>query len=330
MRPGKPEAGDAPATGRTMMKTSVRLKIADVVVEMSSMFPLERFNSDEQRVAASERFRVFYYGGKRRPDIRIRVEVAERLPDVSGETVFVTNNYLDAGRENWRLVRTLAGYAYLCSLDLKQQVVIVNRSFTRGTAILLSKPAKGAVWNPSDIIYDFLQVLMIHFLAKRRTGIFAHGCGLRDTDGRGFLFAGRSGSGKSTLAEIWHRHSKARVLNDDRIIVRKRAGRFFIYSSPWHGDYADYLVSDPGGGPLDACFFIRHGSGRNLARRCEGASAFTEMYTGMFPPFWDRGCLVNISSFARDLTAAVPSFRLGFVKDKGVIGFTRALMRRRE
>lgn len=139
---------------------------------------------------------------------------------------------------------------------------------------------------------------------------------------KGLLFAGRSGYGKSTSARIWDEHSRAAVLNDDRVIVRKVRGKFLIYGSPWYGDFRNHLSFRMDSAPLDKFFFISH-SPKNNARLLSSKEAFMALYPTIFPTFWDRECLGNIISFCQDLVNNVECLHLGFVKDESLIGFVR-------
>ena len=173
-----------------------------------------------------------------------------------------------------------------------------------------------------DIIYDFLQVLLINYFALHKKEIFVHSIGVKDLDGKGLLFAGKSGAGKSTTAKLWHKYSKAMVLNDDRIIVRKLNGKFFIYGAPWHGEFSDYLYSKIESAPLEKLFFIYHAT-HNTIRQISQKEAFNWLYPALFPTFWDKGNLENIVSFCQDLLRNVACYRLGFVNNKKIIEFVR-------
>ncbi|GAF88373.1 unnamed protein product, partial [marine sediment metagenome] len=151
-----------------------------------------------------------------------------------------------------------------------------------------------------------------------------HAIGVKDLDGRGLLFAGKSGCGKSTTARLWHKRSKAMVLNDDRIIVRKVRGKFLIYGSPWHGEFSDYLTSRIESASLEKLFFIHH-SLKNTVRRISQKKAFSVLYPALFPTFWDKECLENIVSFCQNLIKSVPCYSLGFVGDKKIIEFVRKI-----
>ncbi len=306
------------------MKTEVKLKIAGVIIEMQSSFAFEQLTREEQRFQVAERFKNFFYEGKEDPHIIIKVEIVDRLPQIrKTEPVFITYHFED-GSENWRLLKKGNTYIYKSPLKDKKQLMLVNETFDRVTAYLKPKKDKGRVWNTSDIIYDFLQVLLINYFALKKRGIFTHAIGVKDLDSKGLLFAGKSGSGKTATARLWHKHSKAMVLNDDRIIVRKGNGKFFIYGSPWHGEFSDYLASRIESAPLEKLFFIHH-SLKNTIKRISKKEAFNLLYPALFPTFWDKECLENIVSFCQDLIRSAPCYSLGFVNDKKVIGFVRKI-----
>jgi len=322
---------------------TIKLKIADTVILMQSEFPLKQLTEEEKKMGlVSERFDNFFYSGKQKPDILIKVNIVNKLPEVTGdEDIFITTHFQD-GSENWRLLKEGNAYIYKSPLEDKKQLMVVNKTFDRVDAYLLSKgrwqkaegrrqktesrgqKEKEFVWNYSDIIYDFLQVLLINYFALKKNGIFTHSVGVRDLDGRGLLFNGKSGCGKSTTARLWHKHSKAMVLNDDRIIVRKFNGKFFIYGSPWHGEFSDYLVSRIESAPLEKLFFIYHAP-KNTVKQINEKEAFSLLYPALFPTFWDKECLENIVFSCQDLTKSVPCYKLGFVNDKRVIGFVRRI-----
>ena len=306
------------------MKTEVKLKIADIIIRMRSRFPHAKLTREERRPQMQTRFKNFLYKGKKTPDIMIKVDVVDKLPEIGrAEPVFITYHFQD-GSENWRLLKKGNGYIYEAPLEGNEQLMLINKSFNVITAHLVPDKEKGRVWDFSDIIYDFLQVLLINYLAQRKSGIFTHAIGVKDIDGRGLLFSGKSGCGKTATAKLWHKHSKAMVLNDDRVIVRKVNGKFLMYGSPWHGEFADYLTSRIESAPLERQFFIYHGS-ENRARQVSKKEAFKLLYPALFPTFWDKECLENVVSLAHEMIESVPCYRLGFVNDKRVISFVRKI-----
>lgn len=67
-------------------------------------------------------------------------------------------------------------------------------------------------------------------------GFFFHSSAL-ELDGEGYLFTALSGTGKSTHTRNWRRLFGDRVtmINDDKPIIRKIDGRFYVCGTPWMG-----------------------------------------------------------------------------------------------
>ena len=299
----------------------ILLQIAGAIIQLESPFPPAQFTKGERSLRLEERFTDFFYEGRAKPDIRIRINLVDRLPKVSGETIFITHHFID-GRENWRLLKDGETYIY----KEKRKIMRVNRNFDDVDTSLLIKKKEAPAWDTTDIIYDFLQVLLLHFFALRKSGILTHAVGIRDVNGQGILFAGESGAGKSTLARIWRYHSRASIINDDRIILRKTGSGFAIHGTPWHGEFNDYLESRREKAPLKAIFIIRHAP-ENDVRRLTEKEAFKMLYPALFPTFWDQTCLNHIVSLTLRIVHQVPCFSLGFVKDEKIIDFVRDVVR---
>lgn len=67
-------------------------------------------------------------------------------------------------------------------------------------------------------------------------GFFFH-CSSLEIDGKAYIFTAPSGTGKSTHTRLWRRYFGDRVtmINDDKPIIRRENGRFYIYGTPWQG-----------------------------------------------------------------------------------------------
>ena len=75
-------------------------------------------------------------------------------------------------------------------------------------------------------------------------GFFFHSSCL-ELDGEGYVFSAVSGTGKSTHTALWRRHFGNRVtmINDDKPVIRKCDGKFYVYGTPWMGK-ADIGIPD--------------------------------------------------------------------------------------
>jgi hypothetical protein len=178
--------------------------------------------------------------------------------------------------------------------------------------------------NPgSDFINPFygptIELLLIQYLAQER-GMIVHACGIDDGD-QGLLFVGESGAGKSTLSNLWYQDGCGPVLSDDRIILRKKDGAYWLYGTPWHGE--GRFVS-PLSARLAHIFFLRHDQA-NAVQPLNRADTVVEFLKASFPPFWDAQGVEFAMAFLSDLTEKVPCRALSFKPDNSVVDFIRNL-----
>ncbi len=304
------------------MAIEIKLKIADIIIQVKSEFGLIKLSNKEKTERGYFRFDNFFYKGKKRSDIFIDVAIVGVLPSIkSYRNKFITYHY-EYGEENWRIVEDQGAYIFQSPLKGKELVANIDKDFRRARVYILPKPKKDEVWDLADITDDFLHVLLINYLAVNNFGFFAHGLGLFDHNAGGMLFCGKSGAGKSTSAKIWHKYSRAMILNDDRIIVRKTGGKFFLHSAPWHGEFYLNFKKPIRPAGLRRIFFLYHAK-KNTATRINPAQAFNLLYSTIFPAFWDKRWLENTVNFCEKLVKKIPCYSLGFVNDKKVIRFVR-------
>ena len=163
-----------------------------------------------------------------------------------------------------------------------------------------------------------LELLMINYLAQQR-GTIIHSCGIKYRD-KGILFVGESGAGKSTLTRLWHNTGDVEILSDDRTIVRKKDGAYWIFGTPWHGEAK---FGSPLSVKLDRIYFIQHGAA-NSARSIKGAGPVQNLLTCSFPPYWDTDGMEFTMDLFSDLTVSVPCHELLFRPDEDVVGYVKS------
>jgi hypothetical protein len=170
---------------------------------------------------------------------------------------------------------------------------------------------------PNPLEFPLSEIWMVSLFSKGH-GLMVHACGI-DDNGRGYLFAGNSTHGKTTIAKIWK--EQAVILNDDRIVIRKRDGQFWIYGTPWHGEYTG--VSSKGV-PVKKIFFLHHAD-RNSMKKCSGIDAASMLLVRSFPPLWDSEGMKFTLDFCSKLVSAVPCYKLNFMPDEDIVDFVRCM-----
>ena len=179
----------------------------------------------------------------------------------------------------------------------------------------------GPPWRRMDpLTGPTLELLMVTYLGQKR-GVITHSCGIT-LNGKGVLFVGESGAGKSTLARLWGKEKDVEILSDDRTIVQKRSGCFWIYGTPWHGEAG---FASPRGARLEGIFFLRHGRTCSI-RQVRDIDSVSRLLTCTFPPYWDPQAMTLTLGMLSDLTSAVSCQDLTFTPDRRVLHLVRETM----
>ena len=162
--------------------------------------------------------------------------------------------------------------------------------------------------------YPIDELAMMHRLS-RGEGVELHALGLADYDGSGYLFLGHSGAGKSTTARLWKSEPGVKLLSDDRIILRKRDGQFWMYGTPWHGDAG---VASQGCAPLSALFLLEQAPS-NSVLPLPNAQAAAELFARAFVPHYLGDGIQFTLSFFEDLASSIPCSVFRFAPTEGAV-----------
>jgi hypothetical protein len=200
------------------------------------------------------------------------------------------------------------------------RIAVYDKEFRVGRIYhtqLQERDDSGAFAIPSGLEWPLGQLNMVNLLARER-GIMLHACGIDDS-GRGYLCAGNSGHGKSTLARLWSSH--ASILNDERIVLRREGDVYWIYGTPWYGEYSVFSSHSV---PVEKIFFL-YPSKVNTISRIKGATAVTRLIARMFPPFWDSDGMRFTLDLCNQLVASTPCYDLGFTNTSDTLEFMRCV-----
>jgi hypothetical protein len=195
-------------------------------------------------------------------------------------------------------------------------LAVINREFSSGDVYvreLEGFDVSGPDSLPNPLEYPLDELLMVHLLSQGRGHLF-HACGVA-YEMKGLLFAGVSGAGKSTIANLWKQIPGATLLSDDRIIIRKKDSRFWMYGTPWHGDAG---VCEAGKVVLEKIFFLKHGD-NNEATRLNGVDAASRAIVCSFPTYWNRKGMAFALNLCGELSEEIPCYELEFVPNGSIV-----------
>ena len=290
-----------------------RIRIADIIFAVSGL-------TDGWVWADRELFELFITDGA--PDILLRVHVAPLGPHLLGRELAYSveglrSVYLD--RNGW----AFEFYPYDREHFPQRpphQLLTFDRRFTLGD--LYISPGDGTE-RPTFTFSLFLFELFTNMLPFY-DGVMVHASGIND-GGQGMVFAGPPGAGKSTLASLWHGYDGVRVLGDDRCILRKNEGRWWVYPVAGIGELRP---DSPAGAPLEAIFLLSHAKD-NVVKREDISPAATSLMAHLSLPPYDSAAVDLGLGLLEDLVEQVSAFELGFVPDEAAVEFIRGAVSRR-
>lgn len=187
-----------------------------------------------------------------------------------------------------------------------QQIAMLDHSFTEWK--VWSVPVEGILL---PLNYP-MGPIMMHYMTLLTDAVLLHAsCAFDGQKGR--IFTGFSGAGKSTMSKLWSQ-SGSRIINDDRLIVRRVGDKFMVYNTPM------YYQDIPKVASLDGLYLISH-SPENRIRQVKGALAVSKVMAFCIQNNFERQFIEKRLDFFTQLCAEVPVYELGFVPDAGVVPF---------
>lgn len=195
------------------------------------------------------------------------------------------------------------------------QTVITNKEHTR-LDIYNDQQMKNKFLNgnlESLTMFPTDQILTARFLAYRNACII-HSVGVV-LNGEGYLFVGHSDAGKSTMA-LMMKEKGGTILCDDRNVIRKHDG-FYYLSGTWsHGDVADVSSKTV---PLKGIYFLHQAPENEIAPITDDTESFEALLACLIKPFETRDWWEKSLDFLTQVSSEVDCFNLWFNKDGNIV-----------
>ena len=248
------------------------------------------------------------------PDIAVTVRVVERLPDLPRGPLLY-----DACHGLWKWYRTDSGYLLDSpnrSTREPETVALVSEDITTVAVWVLGQHREGTPrmgWQPLHIVNPIVEVCLLTRLA-REGGLLLHAAGLLTAHG-GLAFTGASGTGKSTIADFYAARG-ARVLSDERVILRTIESTIQVFGSPWPGTGRHARNQHA---PLRGLFCIRHGKDDHRMRRMPAGTGASFILQQCFLPHWDRTAMDRTLRFLNELIERIDCVDLAFLKNPDIV-----------
>ncbi len=155
-----------------------------------------------------------------------------------------------------------------------------------------------------------LDGLILYYLTVIHGDIMIHASGVNNA-GHGYLFSGISGKGKTTMANLWY-NSGAKVIHDDRLIVRNTGNGYKMYNTPVYNN------DEPLDSPLHRIFLIEHGLSNKLIP-IKGAIAVSLVMANCIQHNWGSDMIARLLGSVSIMCGVIPAVKLSFRPDRSVI-----------
>lgn len=251
------------------------------------------------------------------PDVDVKVTVASHLPALSrGPLRF------DAAHGLWKLFESNTGFVIesLSPNTLQPRTcALVSEDYKTVSAWILPELQMGQVgWCPMHLFNPLLEICLLSRMAREGT-LLLHAAGLSSNE-QGYLFTGASGAGKSTIADFFAER-RALILSDERVIIRKVAGRFMIHGTPWVGS-GNYAANKSC--PLTQLYCISHGTDKHTTSTMSPRTVAQELIRQSFLPLWDRAAMESTMEVIGNLVQQVDCRALAPLKTPDIVDYILA------
>jgi hypothetical protein len=253
----------------------------------------------------------------------INITVDKGVPENFGqyEPLFTAPGYIEETKEFtnkrlWSIVR----------IDDRDWIVSWNQERNFKCEIAATSDGDYKNWtilaNPDYYVSETVNpctypifLLILFYVLTKNQGIMVHASGIDDGE-KCRVFSGFSGVGKSTTSRLWFQ-SGARIVNDDRLIIRKIGDELKVFNSPMLYPTAPSFMS------LDEIFLIRH-SDVNEAKKLPKIVGLTHFMAFCIQQDYKKELVDHLLFMLQEITRKVPVYDLGFLPDQRIVQFIKA------
>lgn len=140
----------------------------------------------------------------------------------------------------------------------------------------------------------FMELLMVAFYSyiSIQNALLMHASCV-SYENQGIVFTASSGVGKTTQAESWAKYKGAKILNGDKVFLKREDDGIHAWGSPWKGS-SPYTENESV--PLKAIVVLEQAE-ENRIEKLEGLDVLEHVVSHVFFPSWDTNCEQAVLTF---------------------------------
>ena len=137
--------------------------------------------------------------------------------------------------------------------------------------------------------------------------MFMH-CSALSYCGNAVLFTAPSGTGKSTHSRLWREYfgDKVEMINDDKPLLRRIDGKFFVCGTPWNGKH--HLGSKKMA-PVKSIVILSQAQENSIKKASPGEAIFTVLNQTIRP--YDENKMDKLMELVNGLLGGTPVYKMG-------------------
>lgn len=280
-------------------------------------FTIQLQSHDNSAMHIDDSFDWFFVPEKQTEKVDLKINVHPNIPReiLAAPEIFHAPNDLDqknTGKDKLWSIHALGDKFLIFTAQPEQNIypyeaAIFDMNFkTVDLYCLTEKESK-----TEPLSYP-MAPLILYYLAIQNNALVIHASGVHSGD-MGMLFSGVSGIGKSTMASIWAKNNGT-VINDDRLIVRKQQGNWYMHNSPM------FYKDKPKKALLSHIFLLKQ-SLQNRAFPLEKTTALVRIMAYCIQHDYHKQLVDNMLDTLSILVNDIPAYELGFYPDNKIVEY---------
>lgn len=264
----------------------IHIGIADVVLRLEARRPLQ----------ITPQFSPFLLSDSVPADLTVQITWDWKQSDVLRSA--------PVGRDKLLIYYREGGYCY-CQLDGGDRGAVAQTKYTPDFSRISCVINTEEFDVEQDQLYQILRMLPIRQILLSRSVLFLHGSQVLHK-GRGILFCAPSGTGKTTQAKLWRQYRNARIICNDRTLLRKMGPDWQTYGYPYDGSEP---VGSGGANALAAIVLLSQGSSNEIVR-LKPVKAMSRLMGQLIIDGWDPASRIGAMELMAGLLGEIPVYAL--------------------
>ncbi len=263
------------------------------------------FNIKHPRIRKQIALRYKDFASHKKPQVHIDIEYKNLLNPDRNSFIYKSNAWILASKN---------GYLFMY-FPTREICSVVKFDKRLKRIKFYTKDLSG-----QSVLYHLPGVLYRLILPRKNAWVF-HGCGILHNQ-KGYLFIAESEGGKSTIAKLALNYG-LKVLNDERIIIRKEKNLFKIYSSPWYQEVKEIENSSS---YIRQLFFLKK-SRCNRIKPMSKTEALEKLIKNNFSLTISNDIIKESFGICLDLAEKLKCYWLEFKPDKSLWSFLNGFLK---